>query len=224
MKVKDIKSKVAAKAAKVKGTVARKCGKVCKALIAAFALATLFGCATAEQPITAPSMQAGKSETMHATLNQSQIYVLLGAKKIVTGATSNAFELAEGDADTTTPDITILGQAQALDSRGTETYSPSNSPSNSPTATPSNTVTTDITAKYNDALAAATTASKGVLTQLAGGLDAVLGLMSSKESGTVAVKKTDGTTALVECKDGQCSWACESGNCSNCTDGSCSPR
>lgn len=214
MKTNKIAEKVSKKIAKTKAKVAKKATKVrgkCAALVILFAFAAILdGCATSEQPITAPSMQAGKSETMHATLNQSQIYVLLGAKKIVTGATSNAFELAEADADTTTPDITILGQAQALDSRGTETYSPSNSPSNSPTATPSNTVTTDITAKYNDALAAATTTSKGVLTQLAGGLDAVLGLMSSKESGTVAVKKTDGTTALVECKDGQCSWCSDS--------------
>ena len=213
MKTNKIAEKVSKKTAKIKAKVVKKATKVrgkCAALIMLFAFAAILdGCATSEQPITAPSMQAGKSETMHATLNQSQIYVLLGAKKIVTGATSNAFELAAADADTTTPDITILGQAQALDSRGTETYSPSNAPSNSPTATPSNTVTTDITAKYNDALAAATTASKGVLTQLAGGLDAVLGLMSSKESGTVAVKKTDGTTALVECKDGQCSWCSE---------------
>lgn len=78
------------------------------------------------------------------------------------------------------------------------------------TANPSNTVTTDITAKYNDALAAATTTSKGVLTQLAGGLESVLGLMASKESGTVAVTKNDGSLALVECKDGQCSF------CSDC--------
>lgn len=210
MKTNKIAEKVSKKTAKIKAKAIKKATKVrgkCAALAALFVfVAIMDGCTTSEQPITAPSMQAGKSETMHATLNQSQIYVLLGAKRLVTGATSNAFELAEADADTKTPDITILGQAQALDSRGTETYSPSNSPSNSPTATPSNTVTTDITAKYNDALAAATTASKGVLTQLAGGLDAVLGLMSSKKEGTVAVKKTDGTTALVECKDGQCSF------------------
>ena len=213
MKTNKIAEKVSKKTAKIKAKVVKKATKVrgkCAALAALFAfVAIMDGCTTSEQPITAPSMQAGKSETMHATLNQSQIYVLLGAKKLVTGATSNAFELAEADADTKTPDITILGQAQALDSRGTETYSPSNSPSNSPTATPSNTVTTDITAQYNDALAAATTASKGVLTQLAGGLDAVLGLMSSKESGTVAVTKNDGSLALVQCKDGQCSFCTE---------------
>lgn len=218
MKTKNIKAKVAAKIAKSKAKVAKKCGKRTRKVAALAALfvfvAIMDGCTTSEQPITAPSMQAGKSETMHATLNQSQIYVLFGAKKIVTGSASNAFEFAESSSvKPEIPDITILGQAQALDSSGSESYSPSNAPVNSPTATPSNTVSTDITARYNDVLAAATTASKGVLTQIAGGLDAVLGLMSSKEEGTVAVKKTDGSTALVECKDGQCSFCSPGGAC-----------
>lgn len=108
----------------------------------------------------------------------------------IENASSNCVHLAIGDA----------AYASADSEGSTETQ----------TANPSNTVTVDVTARYNDALAAATTASKGVLTQLAGGLESVLGLMASKESGTVAVTKTDGSLALVECKNGQCSF------CSDC--------
>ena len=60
---------------------------------------------------------------------------------------------------------------------------------------------------YNDALKNATDASKGVLESLATtSANKVLSMMASKESGTVEVAKTDGSTATVECKDGQCSF------------------
>ena len=130
MKTNNIKQKVAAKAAKVKGTVARKCGKVCKALIAAFALATLFGCATAEQPISNPSLQAGKSQTQHVTMHQSQVNIFLGVKEATFGPT-NEVKLT-GSERAELPDISVLSQAQALESSGTETYSPSNTPNNRP--------------------------------------------------------------------------------------------
>lgn len=76
----------------------------------------------------------------------------------------------------------------------------------SPTSTPTTTVDVPITVKYNDAIAGATTASRSVLGVIGDGLDAVLGLMQSKSSGTVTVKKIDGTPANVKCEDGQCSW------------------
>ena len=206
MKPNNIKQKVAAKAVKVKGTVARKCGKVCKALIAAFALATLFGCATAEQPISNPSLQAGKSQTQHVTMNNSQVNVFLGVKEATVGPT-NEVKLAGSDR-AELPDVSVLSQAQALESSGTETYSPSNAPNNVPTATPTNDVTTDITAHYNDAIAAASAASKNVLGEIGDGLGDVLDLMSSKGTGRVGVTKKDGTKAVVECTDGQCAF-CE---------------
>ena len=214
MKPSNVSKKVAAKAAKVKGTVARKCGKVCKALIAAFALATVFGCATSEQPISNPSLQAGKSQTQHVTMNQSQVNVFIGVKEATVGPTNEVkltgSELAE------LPDISVLAQAQALESSGTETYSPSNTPNNVPTATPSNKVDTKLDAKYNDATKQAAGALESILAMLTSeSQEAVKSLAASGKNGSVEVTKTDGTKASV---------VCESGNCSLCTDGSCSPQ
>ena len=214
MKPSNVSKKVAAKAAKVKGTVARKCGKVCKALIAAFALATLFGCATAEQPISNPSLQAGKSQTQHVTMHQSQVNIFLGVKEATVGPT-NEVKLAGSD-HAVLPDISVLSQAQALESSGTETYSPSNTPNNVPTATPSNTVDTKLDAKYNDATKQAAGALESILAVLTPeSQEAVKSLAASGKNGSVEVTKTDGTKASV---------VCESGNCSLCTDGSCSPQ
>lgn len=77
------------------------------------------------------------------------------------------------------------------------------------TATPTLDIRTKIDARYNDAIAGATTASKGVLeTLLSTSANKVLEMMQSKETGTVKVQKTDGTEATVKCEDGQCSF-CE---------------
>ena len=84
------------------------------------------------------------------------------------------------------------------------------------TATPTVDVKPDIDVHYNDAIAGATNASKGVLDLIATGKAAVLELMSSKKSGTVEVTKTDGTTATVKCENGQCSF-CE--DCAPSTNG-----
>lgn len=86
------------------------------------------------------------------------------------------------------------------------------------TATPTLDVRTRVDARYNDAIAGATSASKTVLGQIADGATSVLDMMLNKKSGTVKVTKTDGTEAIVECKDGQCSFVDGA-----CTDGSCSP-
>ena len=80
------------------------------------------------------------------------------------------------------------------------------------TATPTLDIRTKIDARYNDAIAGASVASKGVIEMLTdAGKEAVLELMSSKKSGTVAVTKTDGTAATVKCENGQCSF------CEDCT-------
>lgn len=214
MKTNNIKQKVAAKAAKVKGTVARKCGKVCKALITAFALASLFGCATSEQPISNPSLQAGKSQTQHVTMNQSQVNVFIGVKEATVGPT-NEVKLA-GSERAELPDVSVLAQAQALESSGTETYSPSNTPNNVPTATPSNKVDAKLDAKYNDATKQAAGALESILAMLTPeSQEAVKSLAASGKNGSVEVTKADGTKASV---------VCENGNCSLCTDGSCSPQ
>ena len=100
--------------------------------------------------------------------------------------------------------VELATQAMSIENSGTETQT------SSPTQTTD--VKPDIDVKYNDAIAGASVASKGVLETLtSAGVNAVLELMSSKKTGTVEVTKTDGSTASVECKDGQCSF------CSDCT-------
>ena len=219
MKTNNIKQKVAAKAAKVKGTVARKCGKVCKALIAAFALATLFGCATAEQPISNPSLQAGKSQTQHVTMHQSQVNIFLGVKEATVGPT-NEVKLT-GSERAELPDISVLAQAQALESSGTETYSPSNTPNNVPTATPTNEVKTPIKLTYG--LQAETPSGEAFVSSLTDA--SVKGLVDylkgGKATGTMTVTKKDGSTETVTCKDGTCTTS--GGECITCGDpGACS--
>lgn len=80
------------------------------------------------------------------------------------------------------------------------------------TATPTLDIRTRIDARYNDALAAASTASRGVIGQISDGITGVLDLMASGKSGKVAVTKTDGTAAIVQCEGGQCSF-CAPGEC-----------
>lgn len=221
MKTKNIKQKVAAKAAKVKGTVARKCGKVCKAMIAVFALATLFGCATAEQPISNPSLQAGKSQTQHVTMHQSQVNIFLGVKEATVGPTNDV--KLTGSERAELPDISVLAQAQALESSGTETYSPSNTPNNVPTATPTNEVKTPIKLTYG--LQADTPSGEAFLSSLtdASVSELVDYLKGGKATGTMTVTKKDGSTETVTCKDGSCTRSngdCIS--CQPCSSGQCS--
>lgn len=95
--------------------------------------------------------------------------------------------------------VELATQAMSIENSGTETQT------SSPTQTTD--VKPDIDVRYNDAIAGATTASKGVLDLLTeGGKEAVLELMASKKSGTMNVDKTDGTTATVKCENGQCSF------------------
>lgn len=93
------------------------------------------------------------------------------------------------------------------------------------TATPTNTTDVKPDIRYNDAIAGASSASKGVLETLtSASANKILGMMADKTTGTVEVEKTDGTKATVSCADGQCS-LCEGGSCSGsaCSDGLCSP-
>ena len=226
MKTNSIKQKVSAKAAKVKGTVARKCVKVMKALIAAFALATVFGCATAEQPISNPSLQAGKSQTQHVTMNNSQVNVFIGVKEATVGPTNDV--KLTGSERSELPDISVLAQAQALESSGTETYSPSNTPNNVPTATPTNEVKTPIKLTYG--LQADTPSGESFVSSLTDA--SVNGLVDylkgGKATGTMTVTKKDGSTETVTCKDGSCTRSngdcisCQPCSSGQCSDGSCS--
>ena len=82
----------------------------------------------------------------------------------------------------------------------------------SQTQTPTFDISPKTDVRYNDALAAASTTSRGILEGLTqAGADAVLAMMQSKGSGKVTVTKKDGTQAVVTCEDGQCT------ACADCT-------
>lgn len=134
------------------------------------------------------------------------------AQRAQTANTEVKFLVEDGGTATFNFGAEFVSQAQANETSGTETMTAS--PSNTPTvSTP-----IQIDARYNDAMAAANNVSKGVLESLTtAGANKVLELMSSKQTGKVEVQKKDGTTATVECKDGQCSIA----DASSCSDGSC---
>ena len=81
----------------------------------------------------------------------------------------------------------------------------------SQTQTPTFDISPKTDLRYNDAMAAASVTSRGILETLTTvGANKVLALMQSGGSGTVVVEKADGTQATVECKDGQCT------SCTDC--------
>lgn len=114
--VKDkIKAKVEKANAKTKGRVKKAVAKA----VCALAIATVIaGCQH-------PGEQAAKSETMNVTIRDSVIAVNIGAKKSTANCTSNTVELAESER---TYDVTILSQAQSLESRGSETFGQTQTP------------------------------------------------------------------------------------------------
>ena len=202
--LKDMKDKIKAKVEKktsglkdkIKAKVAAKCGKACILLMCGLC-AALAGCHMGEQPT------AQRAQTSIIRDNVITVNVALPTNAVAESAECPAIHVEVGNL------------TQANETSGTETM----------TATPSNTPTVStpiqVDARYNDALAAASSASKGVLEGLtAAGTNKVLELMASKETGTVEVQKKDGTTATVECKDGQCSLA----GSGTCADGSCSDK
>ena len=193
------KKKAAVKVAKAGEKVARKAGKgkgkTCAAVAVALALALFAGCATSD------SAQPAKSQTQNNTFEDCTIIVAANVKLPVAG--TNATIEADGGA---LPTLELFTQTQSLESSGTESYA------QTATQTPTTDIKPDIDVHYNDAMKNATDASRGVLESLmSGSASKVLELMASKESGTVEVQKKDGTTATVECNDGQCSL------CTDCT-------
>ena len=193
-KTDKCKKKAAAKVAKAKGKIARKTKGAC-ALFLAFGLALLCGCSTSD------SAQPAKSQTQNNTFDDCIIVV---ATKC---SVSNRIVRADGTKDI--PAVELFTQTQSLESSGTESFS------QTATQTPTTDVKPDIDVHYNDAMKNATDASKGVLESLIdSSAKAVLQMMSEKKTGTVEVTKTDGSTATVKCENGQCSL---------CTDGSCTP-
>ena len=140
---------------------------------------------------------AGCLDTAPASRATTASYRIDVTVKVDDGARGNTFNLPFTIGD---------GALASADSAGsTETQ----------TTTPTMDIKPDIDVRYNDAIAGATAASKSVLGSIGDGLETVLRLMQSKETGTVPVVKTDGTAATVKCEGGQCSF---------CTDGACNPQ
>ena len=185
------KAKVDKANAKTKSRVKKAVAKVVCALVIAVAFA---GCMH-------PGEQAAKSETMNVTIKDSVIAVNVGAKKSTANCASNTVELAESER---TYDVTILSQAQSLESSGSETFGQ--------TQTPTFDISPKTDLRYNDAMAAASVTSRGIIESLsAAGAQRVLALMESGGTGEVTVEKKDGTQAVVKCEGGQCT------ACTDCT-------
>ena len=198
MKVKNIKDKIKAKVAaktnglkdKITAKVVRKCVEAC-ILLTCGLCAALAGCHMGELPTSQPTAQRAQTSTIHD--NQIDIRVL---------APTNVVYDAEGN-PVAAVRIEIGNLTQANETSGTEsqTATQTASPSNTPTVS----VPIRIDARYNDAIAAATPASKAVLGSLVDGAGEVLDLMASKKDGRVNAKTTDGKDVVVECSGGQCS-------------------
>lgn len=191
MAKKPIKEKVKGKAKALKEKL--KGAKTSAALVAALVATVLCGCLDTNPASRANDNRVGDIEpTVKVVIEQ--------------GAISNTVAV-------TMPITLGDGLIASADSAGsTETQ----------TATPTLDIRTKIDARYNDALAAASTTSKGVIESLTeASANKVLSLMADKSTGTIEVQKKDGTTATVECKDGQCSFK-GSGDCADgaCSDGS----
>lgn len=173
---KPIKEKVKAKAKILKEKLKGSAKKCAALILCGGMLAAVSGCASANPASRANDNKVGDIEPRVKVVFEE-------------GACSNTV--------TVTMPVTLGdGVLASADSSGsTETQ----------TATPTLDIRTKIDARYNDAIAGATTASKGVLeTLLSSSANKVLDLMASKETGTVEVTRKDGTTATVKCENGQC--------------------
>ena len=208
------KAKAEAKIAKAKRKIARKCKGKCAAIVAAFGLAMLCGCATSD------SAQPAKSQTQS---NKFDDCVFIMATK---ATVSNGVVRAEGDG--TTP-LEMFTQTQALESSGTESFA------QTATQTPTTEVKPDVNVNYaqgggiaNRAPggAAGTGGAAGIVERLLAsltdeGLAALKSAVEGKTNGTVTLKKKDGTTATATCKDGTCTFAdgttVTAADCAACT-------
>ncbi len=189
-KIQAMKEKIEAKKTKAKGKLAAKVKARKRNVAAAAALflcAALCGCMDTNPASRANSNRFGDVEP--------GVKVVIGEN-----ACSNTVSV-------TVPVTIGDGVLASADSAGsTETQ----------TATPTLDIRTKIDARYNDAISGATAASKGVLGSIGDGITAVLDMMQSKKSGTVQVTKTDGTCATVKCENGQCEFAEDCAECTDC--------
>lgn len=183
-KKKAVKEAVKAKAKAVKTKVKGKLKGGVAIVAAILGVASFCGCMTPEQA----------SRSTHATYGDMEADV-----------ETEIGEKAHNNAVTVTVRVNIGdGAIASADSSGS---------TESQTQTPTFDISPKTDLRYNDALAAASTTSKGILETLTTtGMNKVLALMESGGSGQVTVEKTDGTSAVVTCENGQCT------TCTTCSD------
>lgn len=201
------KDKAARKIAAAKRKLARKThgGKVA-AIVAAFALAILAGCATSD------SAQPAKSQTQN---NEFKGCTFVMASK---ATVSNGVIVAEGDS---APALEMFTQTQSLESTGTtDTFG------QTATQTPTTDIKPDIDVHYNDAIGAGGNAATSFLESLTAESAALLNsYLAGKKSGKVTVTTKDGKTETLDCADGTCSrsngtkiTAADCASCSACSE------
>ena len=183
MAKKPIKEKVKAKAKATKEKLKGAAKRASALLVLCGFLAALTGCQTPAQASRGTSNEEGDVEPT--------VKVVIGEN-----ATSNTVVVTQtithGD-----------GAIASADSSGS---------TESQTQTPTFDISPKTDVRYNDALAAASTTSKGILETLTTvGANKVLALMQSGGSGTVTVEKADGGQVNVTCENGQCT------TCKDCT-------
>lgn len=182
---KSIKDKVKAKAKAVKEKLKGKAKKKCARCVdCALAIFAALAIAGCMTPEQA-------SRSTHSTYGDIEPDVRVEA--IGTNAVTVTVNITFGD-----------GAIASADSSGS---------TESQTQTPTFDISPKTDLRYNDAMAAASTASKGVLETLTtAGANTVLSLMADKATGTVKVERADGGTSTVKCENGQCSL------CTDCMD------
>jgi len=183
---KPTKEKVKEKAKAVKERVKSKAKRLASFILLFGFVAALAGCQTPGQASRGTSNNEGDVEpTVKTEIGE----------RAQSNTVSVTIKITHGD-----------GAIASADSSGS---------TESQTQTPTFDISPKTDLRYNDALSAASTTSKGILETLTtAGANKVLSLMADKTTGTVEVEKKDGSTATVKCENGQCSL---------CTDGSCTP-
>lgn len=199
------KDKAARKTAAAKRKIARKTKggrNVVVAIVCAFALAILAGCATSD------SAQPAKSQTQN---NRFDGCVFVMATR---ATVSNGVVRASGE------DIQALEmftQTQSLESTGSTENN-----SQTSTQTPTTDVKPDIDAHYNDAVGTGGNAAASFLSTLTTeSFAAVRDYIKNKKSGSVTVTTKDGKTETLNCEGGTCTrsdgTAITEDDCVNCT-------
>jgi len=196
MKTKDVKKKVAAKVAKGKAKVAKKCGKCAKAIAAFLCLSALLcGCQGTSTP----------SRSQNLTIKDCTINVY--------GSGTETNEVAR---------VELATQAMSIENSGTETQTatPTQTTDVKPDVNLNYAQGGGITNRGTGGARASGAA--GILGSLtAEGLAMLKDYVVNKKSGTVTLQKKDGSTVTAECKGGSCTFqdgtVVSGADCDDCT-------